>query len=319
MMAFGLHDQSAAQPGGQVASAKKGTRVITLGTRAGPTPTVHRAQASNLLVTNGAQYVIDAGDGVTRRLARLGTNFRDIDTIFITHAHSDHTSGLGALMSAIYGAGRASPVNIYGPPGTAAGVLGLLQYLAVSSEIGMSEGNRSVPVAQVFSGHDTAVGAIFHDANIKVGAVENSHFNFLPGSPGEKYKSYGYRFDTLDRSVVFTGDTGPSDALVRLAKNADLLVSEVVSIDELVERQIAIGRWQTMTPEEQASLIRHQKEQHLTAEEVGKLAARANVKTVVLTHISATIDPDDDYARYVAQVNKEFSGPVLVAKDLMEF
>ena len=52
-------------------------------------------RSSNLLVVNGAQYVIDAGDGVTRRLTRLGTNFRNIDDIFITHPHSDHTSGLG--------------------------------------------------------------------------------------------------------------------------------------------------------------------------------------------------------------------------------
>src|SRR5262249_24429520 len=186
----------------EVASSKKGTRVITLGTKNGPFPEAGRAQSSNLLVVNGAQYVIDAGDGVTRRLARLRVNFRNIDNIFITHPHSDHTAGLGALMTAVYDANRTSLVNIYGPPGTAASVKGLLEFLSVSSEIRISDGTHTVPATKVFIAHDTGVGMIFQDANVKVTAVENSHFHFPPGSPGYgKYKSYSYRFDAADRSV----------------------------------------------------------------------------------------------------------------------
>jgi ribonuclease BN (tRNA processing enzyme) len=215
-----------AQPSG--APQKSGTRLITLGTRAGPNPTVWRAQSSNLLMVNGIPYVIDAGDGVTRRLTRLGTNFRTIGNIFITHPHSDHTSGLGALMSDIYDANRTSPVDIYGPPGTLASVQALLDYLAVNSEIRISDWTKVIPADKLFSGHDTGAGTIFQDANLKVTAVENTHFHFQPGSPGYgKYKSYAYRFDAPDRSVVFTGDTGPSDAVATLAKGADLLVSEV--------------------------------------------------------------------------------------------
>jgi ribonuclease BN (tRNA processing enzyme) len=265
--------------------------------------------------------VIDAGDGVTRRLTRLGTNFRNIANIFITHPHSDHTSGLGALMTVVYDARRTDLVNIYGPPGTAASVQGLLQFLTVSSEIRISDGNLSVPASKVFSGHDTGVGMIFQDENVKVTAVENSHFHFPPGSPGYgKYKSYSYRFDAADRSVVFTGDTGPSDAVAELAKGADLLISEVtVSPDEYRERQISLGRWQLMTPEQQANFMRHQREEHLFPDELGKLAARAGVKTVVLTHITATGNPNDDYLRLAEEVKKHFSGQVLIAKDLMEF
>ena len=109
-------------------------------------------------------------------------------------------------MSVIYDARRTDPVNIYGPPGTAASVQGLLQFLTVSSEIRISTGVRSVPATKVFIGQDAAVGTIFQDANIKVAATENSHFHFPPGSPGYiKYKSYSYRFDTADRSVVYRG------------------------------------------------------------------------------------------------------------------
>ncbi len=310
-----------AQPSQVAAPAKSGTRLITLGTRSGPNPTVGRAQSSNLLVVNGAPYVIDAGDGVTRRLTRLGTNFRAIDTIFITHPHSDHTSGLGALMSVIYDSNRTGPVNIYGPPGTGASVHGLLEFAMVNSEIRISDGTKVVAANKIFSGHDTGAGTIFQDANVKVTSVENTHFHFQPGSPGYgKYKSYAYRFDTSDRSVVFTGDTGPSDAVATLAKGADLLVSEVTaSVDAYKEQQIKIGRWQLMTPEQQAGALRHMSEEHLLPEEVGKLAAHAGVKTVVLTHLPATGNPKEDYKRFADQVGKEFSGPVLIANDLMEF
>jgi ribonuclease BN (tRNA processing enzyme) len=310
---------SQAQPTGATSTPKSGTRLITLGTRSGPTPIVHRAQASNLLIVNGSQYLIDAGAGVTRRLTRHGTNFRNIDSIFITHPHSDHTGGLGALMGVIYDSNRTKLVNIYGPPGTEASTLGLLQFLTVSSEIRISDGLKSIPVSKIFNGHDTPVGMIFEDANVKVTAVENTHFHFKPGSPGYgKYKSYSYRFDAADRSVVFTGDTGPSDAVTMLAKGADMLVSEVTSpVDEFKLEQIRIGQWQSMSPEQQADSIRHHIEEHLTPDEVGKMAAGAGVKTVILTHLQPS--PNDDYGRYIEQVKKVFSGQVLVAKDLMEF
>jgi ribonuclease BN (tRNA processing enzyme) len=316
-----LNSESVAQSSGEASSPKSGTRLITLGTRSGPSPTIGRAQSSNLLIVNGAQYIIDAGDGVTRRLTRLKNNFRNIDNILITHPHSDHTSGLAALMTVMYDANRTKMVNIYGPAGTAASVQGLLQFLTVSSEIRISDGTRIVPAAKVFSGHDTGVGLVFQDANVKVTAVENSHFNFPVESPGYgKYKSYAYRFDTPDRSIVFTGDTGPSEAIVGLAQGADMLVSEVTDpVDEWVANQTRTGRWQAMTPEQQKQGIRHHIEEHVTPDEVGKMAAAAGVKTVVLTHLPATADPKDDYKRFVGEVQKQFSGQVLVAHDLMEF
>ena len=311
---------TSAQPSSAAAPSKTGTRFITLGTRSGPQPTVSRAQSSNLLTVNGALYIVDAGDGVTRRLTRAGIAIRDIDNIFITHPHSDHTSGLGALLTAEYDLNRTKPVNIYGPPGTEAIFRGLLAYLTVNAEIRISDGTRTAQPAQMFFGHDVGIGTVFQDGNVKVTAAENTHFNFPPGSPGfGKYKSYSYRFETPDRVIVFTGDTGPSDALVELAKGADTLVSEVTSVEEAQEQRMKAGVWQTMTPAEQTGYLRHMRQEHVTPDEVGKIAARAGVKTVVLTHLPATADPKDDYQRYGEQVKKQFSGQVLIAKDLMEF
>jgi len=116
-------------------NANSGTRLITLGTLAGPVPKAHRAQSSNLLIVNGTYYVVDAGDGVTRRLAKTTINMREIGTIFLTHQHDDHTAGLGTLMSEVWDLNRTKPINVYGPPGTEALVRAAIQYFGESSEI----------------------------------------------------------------------------------------------------------------------------------------------------------------------------------------
>src|SRR5262245_65442676 len=85
------------------------------------------------------------------------------------------------------------------------------------------------------------------DANIKLLAVENTHFAFHKGAAAGKHKSYSYRFESPDRVIVFTGDTGPSDAVTELAKNADLLVTETSSFQERMQALIKSGQWLGMT------------------------------------------------------------------------
>src|SRR4051794_21265487 len=115
------------------APIKAGTRVITLGTLAGPPPRAYRAQSSNLLIVNDTFYVVDAGDGVTRRLAKAGMNIRNIGTIFITHHHGDHTAGLRTLISVGGRQGGTAPVNVYCPPRAARLGQATRQYFSLSS------------------------------------------------------------------------------------------------------------------------------------------------------------------------------------------
>ncbi len=306
---------SAAQP----PKPKEGTRLITLGTAGGPVPRAKRAQSSNLLIVNGTPYLIDAGDGVARRLAKLKFNFRTLGTIFITHGHNDHTGGLAHLLSAQWGAQRTQPINVYGPPGTAGMIKAAVTYLNYDAEIRISDGSRTTPIEKVFFGHDLGTGKVYEDANIKVTAAENTHFHHHEGSPAYgKFKSYSYRFDTPGRVIVFTGDTGASDAVTELAKGADVLVTEVVSVDDVKAARIKEGRWQVMSEKEQHEYIRHMVEEHLTPEQIGVMATKAGVKTVVMSHLTPRPD-SDDYTAWGEQVKKHFSGQVLIAKDLMEF
>jgi ribonuclease BN (tRNA processing enzyme) len=297
--------------------SKVETRLITLGTVAGPPPRPHRAQFSNLLIVNDTLYVVDAGDGATRRIAKAGFNVRDVGTIFITHHHDDHTAGLGTLMSAAWDNQRTKPINVYGPPRTEDLVKAAVHYFTISAEIRIADGGRTIPIEKLFFGHDVGPGMIYQDANIKVTAIENTHFAFHKGPAAGKHKSYSYRFDTPGRVIVFTSDTGPFDGLVDLAKGADLLVSEANSIEQRMQDLMKSGQWQVMTAEEQARIKRQMAEGHLSTEDVGKLAALAAVKAVVLSHL--TWKADDDYSTWADEVKKHFSGPVLIAKDLKEF
>ena len=295
-----------------------GTRLITLGTAGGPPPRNDRAQSSNLVVVNDTLYLIDAGDGVTRRIGQAGYDYWQARHVFLTHLHSDHTSGLAPLLGAIWDLYPRTVVDIYGS-GVEALVQGTMRFLTPNAEI------RSVarilnrpPMAEAFRSHEVQPGLVFQDANVKVTAVENSHFRFQPGSaPYGKYRSYSYRFDTADRSIVFTGDTGPSEAVVDLAKQADILVAEINAPDDVIELLKRAHEWETRTLAEQAMFRVHLEEEHLIPAEVGKMAAKAGVKMVVLSHITA--DPDGSSRRCIDGIRKYYSGPVAMAKDLMQF
>ena len=300
-----------------VPQTKVDTRLITLGTVAGPPPRANRAQFSNLLIVNGTLYVVDAGDGVTRRIAQAGFNVRDVGTVFLTHHHDDHTAGLGTLMSAAWDNQRVKPINVYGPPKTEDLVRAAVQYFNISAEIRIADGGRTIPIDQLFFGHDVSPGVVYHDGNIKVTAIENTHFAFHKGPAAGKHKSYSYRFDTPDRVIVFTSDTGPFDGFAEFAKDADVLVAEANSIEQRMQDLIRSGQWNVMTPEEQTRIKQQMSEGHLSTDDVGQIAQRADVKTVILSHL--TWKADDDYSTWVEEVKKHFSGSVLIAKDLKEF
>jgi ribonuclease BN (tRNA processing enzyme) len=221
-------------------------------------------------------------------------------------------------MSVAWDRQRTQPINVYGPAPTERLVEAAVEYFSISAQIRIADGGRTVPLDQVFFGHDVGTGLIYEDANIKVTAVENTHFSFHKGLAAGKHKSYAYRFDTPDRVIVFTGDSGPSDAVTQLAKGADILVAGASSCEDRKQAMMLDGRWQAMTPAEQEGILRQATQGHMNLDVIGELASRAKVKTVVLSHLTQRVG-SDDYTPWAEEVKKQFSGEVLVAEDLMEF
>lgn len=175
-----------------------------------------------------------------------------------------------------------------------------------------------LPLEGRFEAHDIAAdGLVFRDDRVRVTASENTHYHFAHGSAAYgKDKAYSYRFDTADRSVIFTGDTGPSEELAKLADGADVLVSEVVDVDAMIKFMVETMH---MPEKAQAAMRFHIEQEHLPPEEVGKLAAKAHVKAVVLTHLSPGLDAETDASRYTDGVRKYFSGTVIAGRDFLEF
>lgn len=301
----------------------KGTKLIMLGTGGGPMERSDRAQASALLVVDGRAYLIDAGSGAVMRLAQVGYSSTDVGTVFLTHLHLDHVADLSALIGLNWASSQRSRMQILGPPGTRKFVDSAVEHLRIPEELYAAlYPPTTAPLCDVTQGIDVTAGdeaqKIFEDDRLRVFAVRNSHYHIL-GSHSFSFgkpASYSYRFETAEKVIVFTGDTGPSDALVKFASDADILVSEVIDLDatEKFIRRSYDG------PDEALSLLlAHQEQQHLTPASVGRLAGRANAKLVVLYHLAPGMDQRSDILNYTRGMKDFYSGPVVVANDLSQY
>jgi ribonuclease BN (tRNA processing enzyme) len=308
--------------------AQHATRIIFLGTYGGPKATKFRSEPATLLVVDGTPYLVDVGPGTDRQLAWAGVRHSDVKAVFITHHHIDHDGGLVPFISLTWFEKAwhhlpATPVGIYGPPATAYLVHTALDYLSVSERIFRAGVPALVPSNGMFDAHDIEKdGPVYSNGDLRVTATENSHFSFASQGPtGDADKSYAYRFDTPAGAVVFTGDTGPSDAVTKLAEGADVLVSEVcLCSGGTTDRKAAVDGSTHRPPdglEDQEAF--HMVHEHLTPEAVGAIAARAHVSTVILTHFVPGDDQETDVSGYTSGVRKTFSGPVIAARDLFEF
>jgi len=296
------------------------TKLVLLGTQGGPRANAERAQPSNLLVVNGTHYLIDAGNGVARQLSLAGVTVAAVHTIFITHNHDDHNADWGTLMGMAWSLSSSRPITVYGPAGTESMRRGFLQYFAPNVAARYMEGGQNMPVEKFILAHDYQAGRVYEDANIKVTAVENCHFHLPKGTPGYGWqRSYSLRFQTPDRVIVFSGDTGPcGDVLPRMAKDADILVHEVIDLDPIAAQLAGEVKSGQITPGQMSGLMNHMRTEHSTPEEVGRVAAAAGVKLLVLSHL--VIGPGSDgEQKLLAGIRRSYSGPVVVGHDLQAF
>jgi ribonuclease BN (tRNA processing enzyme) len=278
------------------------TRLILLGTGGGPRPRKESSAAAQVIISNGAAYVVDCGDGVARQLAIASVPLTTLRHVFLTHQHSDHNADYGNLLWLAWASGLSTRVDTWGPPPLEQMTKLFLQMNAYDIETRIANEGR-VPLAPLVHVHELrAGGEVMHDDNVRVTAAVVDHPPVTP--------SFGYRFDAADRSIVISGDTTPSENLIKLAKGASVLVHSVLyvpAVDRLVARVPNAGTLK-------ASIIAHQ----TSAEDAGRVAEAAGVKTLVLSHLVPADDPNVTERMWIDAARTHFSGTVIVGRDLLE-
>ena len=282
---------------------KKSTRVILLGTKGGPrVGESGRSNPSTLIMINDVPYLVDCGYGTSKQLIAAGVALNRVRYVFITHHHSDHNLDFGPLLYNAWITGQPTRVDAYGPIGMNQLARDFFNYLKFDIETRMADEGRPDPNKLVTAHEVSKAGVVMTNDDVKVSACLVRHPPVT--------QAYAYRFDAKDRSVVISGDTAYAPELAEFAKDADVLVHEVMylpGINALIQRLPNAKR-----------LREHLMASHTLPEDVGKLAAQARVKTLVLSHFVPGDDASITDEQWSEGVRKHFNGRIVVGKDLME-
>ena len=283
------------------------TQIVLLGT-GNPPADPDRSGPSTAIVVNGTPYLVDFGAGVVRR-AKAAAVDRGIAALeptnlrvaFVTHLHSDHTVGYADLILTPWVLGRRVPLEVYGPAGIKAMTGHLLEAYSADFEARTKERTQglykvgSFPEGHNVNAHDVAAGIVYKDANVTVTAFPTKH----------AMESYGYRFDTPDRSIVISGDTNPTEATINACRGCDVLIHEVLTEEWLAKR-----------PDFQSYAARF----HTTTPQLTELAAQAKPRLLILYHASLSLRPAVDSERSTPAAllseMERYPGRVVVGRDL---
>jgi ribonuclease BN (tRNA processing enzyme) len=283
-------------------TARPRTRMVFLGTKGGPRVGSGASNPANLVMVNDTPFVIDCGMGVSRQLVGAGVPIPSVKYIFITHHHSDHNLEYGNLVYNAWAAGLSTPIHSFGPKGIEAMTRLYWELNKFDIETRIADEGRPDPRALLIAKDITEEGVVLQTNDVTVTAFRTPHPPIVD--------NFAYKFETPDGTIVFSGDTAYNPRLAEFAGGADVLVHEclyVPAVDRLV-----------IKTKNGATLKKHLLDSHTTTEDVGRVAAAANVKVLVLSHFVPGDDPLVTDDNWTEDVKKHYSGRIIVAKDLME-
>jgi len=265
--------------------------ITLLGTGAA-CPSVERNVAALALAREGETILFDCGEGTQRQMMRYGTSFA-FREIFFTHYHADHMLGVTGLMRTMGLQDRSAGVTLYGPRGAT-------KLLGAAIELGIERNRFPIEIVELQAGdrirrdeYDIVIFPTDHRADtVGYAVVEHTRLGrFNPERARELGIAEGplwgrlHRGESVElpdgrrigpaelvgdprrgRTVVYTGDTRPSPAVVEAARYADLLVHDATFGEDERARAVETG--------------------HSTAAEAAEVAREADVRQLVLTHIS---------------------------------
>lgn len=268
-------------------------KVTLLGT-GNPRPVMSRFGPSILVEAGKEKLIFDCGRGATQRLYQLKTPFSDITGLFLTHLHSDHTVGIPDLWLTGWVMGRETPLPVWGPEGTKAMMQHLEEAYAFDIHIRRDVDTKLPGAGAEVIAKDIGEGVAYQNQGVKVTAFLVDH--------GEIKPAFGYRVDYGGHSVTLSGDTRPSENLVKFAQGTDVLIHEVIDPEAYGDAVTADSAAQ------RKKIIEH----HTTPEQAGEIFTRVKPKLAVYSHI---VPPD--VPNVVPHTRETYSGPLEVGEDLM--
>ena len=277
-------------------SVSDSTLLVMLGTGT-PNPDPERSGPAVAIVAGGRPYLVDCGPGIVRRAAAANfagiaaLDMPNLTRLFVTHLHSDHTAGFADLILTPWVLEREQPLEVYGPPGIRSMTDHILAAYAEDINIRIHGSQPQNATGIQVNAHEIESGEVYRDENVTVTAFPVVH--------GDWRHAFGFRFDTADRSIVVTGDTVATDAVVEACSGCDVLVHEVYAKTGLDRRS---ADWQA-----------YYRQTHTSGIELGEIAARANPKLLVLYHLLLS---GANEAELLTEIRQSFDGPVAFANDL---
>jgi ribonuclease BN (tRNA processing enzyme) len=289
-------------------------KIVFLGTQGGPNFSEKRSETATAIIVKGRLYLVDCGYGALAGLIKAGLPPMEIDAIFLTHLHDDHTADLPAILTHVASMGRARTLTVYGPGGTHGLIEKIKGMLWINANIRIADEARDNRMLSFLRSEELGDKMRLDiTQGVSLSWVENTHYS--KSSDIKDTASLALRFD-FGKSVVFSGDTSYSQALVSLAHEADYFICEIM--DEKAMRAIFDRMKRNgALPEKNDGIWHHILNSHSTTDQVGRMAKAADVKQLILYHLLPGALQEVPDSSFREAIRKYYTGPVVVSQDGM--